>query len=125
LRTANIVLQSTIERIYAPFPEQAKRTDVEEEHGAAATNAATAPRGLYADVDRGLFLIRGENVLLIGEIDLDKDDDPPPGYERGELGEVKRIAAERKAEEQAEEKIRLKGLAKFGFEGENLGEFIL
>lgn len=40
--TANLVLQDTIERIYAG--------------------------SLYADVPRGIFLVRGENVLLLGEV---------------------------------------------------------
>jgi len=40
--TGNLVLQDTIERLFA--------------------------QNLYADVDRGLFLVRGENVLLLGEI---------------------------------------------------------
>lgn len=39
---ANIVLQDTIERLYA--------------------------ENLYADIPRGVFLVRGENVLLLGEI---------------------------------------------------------
>jgi U6 snRNA-associated Sm-like protein LSm1 len=38
----NLVLQDTVERLFA--------------------------QNLYADVDRGLFLVRGENVLLLGEI---------------------------------------------------------
>ncbi|KJE93313.1 LSM1 protein [Capsaspora owczarzaki ATCC 30864] len=44
---ANLVLQDTIERIYV---------------GDA-----------YGDIPRGIFLIRGENVVLLGEIDLQKD----------------------------------------------------
>ncbi|KAL1923071.1 uncharacterized protein VTP21DRAFT_9447 [Calcarisporiella thermophila] len=47
---ANLVLQDTIERIYV---------------GDA-----------YGDIPRGIFLIRGENVVLLGEIDLDKEDVP-------------------------------------------------
>jgi U6 snRNA-associated Sm-like protein LSm1 len=39
---ANLVLQDTIERLYAG--------------------------NLYADMARGLFIVRGENVLLLGEI---------------------------------------------------------
>lgn len=39
---ANLVLQDTIERIFV--------------------------QDLYADVSRGIFLVRGENVLLLGEI---------------------------------------------------------
>lgn len=38
----NLVLQDTIERLFV--------------------------QNLYADIERGLFLVRGENVLLLGEI---------------------------------------------------------
>jgi len=48
---ANLVLEDTIERIY---------------HGNA-----------FAESWHGLFLIRGENVVLLGEIDLDQEDDIP------------------------------------------------
>ena len=40
--TANLVLQDTIERIFI--------------------------NQVYADIVRGIFLVRGENVLLLGEI---------------------------------------------------------
>jgi hypothetical protein len=39
---ANLVFQETIERVYAGQ--------------------------LYADVPRGIFIVRGENVLLLGEV---------------------------------------------------------
>jgi len=42
MSAANLVLQDTVERIYAG--------------------------GLYADIPRGIFIVRGENVLLLGEI---------------------------------------------------------
>ncbi|KAI9273729.1 hypothetical protein BY458DRAFT_508047 [Sporodiniella umbellata] len=45
---ANLVLQDTIERIYV--------------------------NGCYGDIPRGVFLIRGENVVLLGEIDSEKPD---------------------------------------------------
>ncbi|KAG9322331.1 hypothetical protein KVV02_001552 [Mortierella alpina] len=48
---ANLVLQDTIERIYM---------------GDA-----------YGNIPRGIFIIRGENVVLLGEIDLDKEDESP------------------------------------------------
>lgn len=48
---ANLVLEDTVERIY---------------HGNAVAERRT-----------GLFLIRGENVVLLGEIDLDQEDDLP------------------------------------------------
>jgi len=46
---ANLVLEDTYERIY---------------HG-----------NTFAQIPRGLYLIRGENVVLLGEIDLDVEDD--------------------------------------------------
>ncbi|KAF7546488.1 hypothetical protein G7046_g9282 [Stylonectria norvegica] len=104
---ANLVLQSTTERIFAPTPD------------------SDPPTGLYADIPHGIFLVRGENVLLLGEIDLDKDDDPPPGFQSGELEVVKKIAEEKKAVDRAKEKARVKRLNKIGFEGENLGEILL
>jgi len=105
---ANLALQSTTERIFAPQPNA----------------PADQPRGYFADVPHGLFLVRGENVLLLGEIDLDKDDDPPPGYERGEVAMVKKLAEERKTLDKAREKRRLKKLTSIGFEGENLGDIV-
>lgn len=104
---ANIVLQQTTERIFAP------RAD---------NHDAQQPYGYYADIPHGIFLVRGENVLLLGEIDLDKDDDAPPGYELAEVDAVKKLAEAKKAADKAKEKARLKKLVKIGFEGENLGD---
>ncbi|CEJ93924.1 Putative U6 snRNA-associated Sm-like protein LSm1 [[Torrubiella] hemipterigena] len=103
---ANIVLQSTTERIFAP------------------SSSPTSP-GLYADVHHGIFLVRGENVVVLGEIDLDKDDLPPPGYELGELEAVKKIADQRKNVEKVKEKNRLKKLAGLGFEGDVVGDAVI
>ncbi|KIE02553.1 small nuclear ribonucleoprotein (LSM1), partial [Metarhizium majus ARSEF 297] len=105
---ANLVLQSTTERIFALKPG----TD------------PSAPKGYYADVAHGIFLIRGENVLLLGEIDLDKDDDPPPNFEPADVELVKKLAEEKKAHDKAKDKKRLQKLATMGFEGENLGEVV-
>lgn len=83
------------------------------------------PRGLYADIDRGLFLVRGENVLLLGEIDLDKEDDAPPGYDPADAELVQNLAKQRKQQDKVKERRKVKMLAKEGFEGENLGEILL
>ncbi|KAF8314225.1 Sm-like ribonucleoprotein [Clavulina sp. PMI_390] len=48
---ANLVMEDTVERI----------------HHANS----------YGDIPRGVFLIRGENVVLLGEIDLDAEDEVP------------------------------------------------
>ncbi|ROT40257.1 Sm-like ribonucleo protein [Sodiomyces alkalinus F11] len=102
---ANLVLQNTVERIFAhPNPSAG---------------------GLYADIDRGVFLVRGENVLLLGEIDLDKDDDPPAGYELAEPELVHRLAEEQKDKDKVKDRARLRKLASIGFEGENIGEVLL
>ncbi|GAO17706.1 hypothetical protein UVI_02058240 [Ustilaginoidea virens] len=106
---ANLVLQSTTERIFATRPGCDPST----------------PQGYYADIEHGIFLVRGENVLLLGEIDLDKDDDMPPGFQPAEMEFVKKLAEEKRCAEKAREKKRLKKLATMGFEGENLGEVVL
>jgi U6 snRNA-associated Sm-like protein LSm1 len=105
---ANLVLQSTKERIFV-----------------APETAPDQVRGLYADIDRGLFLVRGENVLLLGEIDLDKEDDAPPGYDLADVELVQSLAKQRKQQDKVKEKTKVKMLAKEGFEGENLGEILL
>lgn len=100
---ANLVLQSTIERIF--------------------TTSST--RRLYADIPRGVFLVRGENVLLLGEIDLDKDDIIPEGYEIGSVEEVHRLAKEERRVRDRKDKKRVAKLREEGFEGENVGEILL
>lgn len=120
LLQANIVLQSTTERIFAPSATPPKTNDTSDEAA-----AATQPRGLYADIFHGIFLVRGENVLLLGEIDLDKDDEAPAGYELGELDVVRRLADEKKERERRAEKTRVRKLTKMGFEGDGAGEIVL
>lgn len=63
--------------------------------------------------------------MLLGEIDLDKDDDPPAGYEQADPELVMSLAKQRKTGEQTKEKSKVKKLSTLGFEGENLGEVIL
>lgn len=64
-------------------------------------------------------------MLLLGEIDLDKDDDPPAGFERADFDEVESLLKEKRALEKVKEKTKLRKLATHGFEGENLGEILL
>lgn len=53
---ANLVLQDTLERIYLP------KTD---ENGPER----------FAEAPRGVFMVRGENVVMLGELDIDREDD--------------------------------------------------
>ncbi|KAG8925769.1 SM-like, degradation of cytoplasmic mRNAs and positively regulates transcription initiation [Tulasnella sp. 419] len=48
---ANLVLEDTVERVHY--------------------------QDAYGDIQRGVFVIRGENVVLLGEVDLDREDELP------------------------------------------------
>ncbi|KAK4956984.1 hypothetical protein LTR66_013294 [Elasticomyces elasticus] len=95
----NIVLQDTIERIFV--------------------------KDLYADIDRGIFLIRGENILLLGEIDLDKDDYIPPPFKKAPVEEVFLLKKRELEETKRTDKVKQRKLAALGFEAEQSGEAIL
>ncbi|KAF8679829.1 snRNP Sm protein [Rhizoctonia solani] len=92
---ANLVMENTLERIY---------------HGDA-----------FADIRRGVYLIRGENVVLLGE-DLDREDEVPlrpvPIEEIGYTHQQE--ADKRKQVEQAKAQILYdeKGFSKEGGEGD-------
>jgi U6 snRNA-associated Sm-like protein LSm1 len=100
---ANLVLQDTIERtFYHP------------------SSSSTTPQYLYTDIPRGIFLVRGENVLLLGEIDLDRDDFVPEPWRRigaEEAGGIKKSGDGR-------EKARARLLGGLGFEVEAAGEVL-
>lgn len=52
---------------------------------------------LYCDIHLGLYVIRGENVVLIGELDLEREE-LPPHMTRVSEAEIKRAQkAEREA----------------------------
>lgn len=77
---ANLVLERTTERVVAVASK------------------------VYADVPLGLYVVRGENVVLLGRIgdgiDRGGEDEAPPGLARAESAEAARAAA--KAEREAE-----------------------
>lgn len=105
---ANLVLTDTRERYYveAPIPN-------------------APPRKLFCDIPRGTYLVRGENVLMLGEIDLDKDDENPPGYEEGEPDEVFHIYKSLENERKRNDKSRNRKAGEFwGGELEGSGEVL-
>jgi U6 snRNA-associated Sm-like protein LSm1 len=77
---ANLILTGTVERYHVTVPSPSRKS--------TSTDGGDEVRRLYADIPRGTYLVRGENVLLLGEVDLDRDDEPPPGYVEGGLQEV-------------------------------------
>ncbi|KAF3482713.1 putative Small nuclear ribonucleoprotein Lsm8 [Arthroderma uncinatum] len=95
---ANIVLQDTVERVYA--------------------------EKLYADIPRGVYLIRGENVLLLGEIDLDKDDDVPEPYRLAPASEVMELKKKAEDQRKRKDKKRNTHMQALGFEPEHSGEIL-
>ncbi|KAF8455906.1 hypothetical protein BGX38DRAFT_115304 [Terfezia claveryi] len=87
---ANLVLQNTVERIIVD--------------------------DMYCDIKRGVFIVRGENVLLLGEIDLDKEDFFP--YRLAPHKEVFARQLELQQEKKRKEKTHKKKLLQLGFETE-------
>ena len=57
-------------------------------------------------------------MLLLGEIDLDRDDVVPAGYELAPIEKVHALAKEEKIEKGRRDKKRQRKLYGMGFEGE-------
>ncbi|CAI7582822.1 hypothetical protein PCG10_000939 [Penicillium crustosum] len=95
---ANLVFQDTVERVYAGQ--------------------------LFADVSRGIFIVRGENVLLLGEVDLDREDDIPPTLTRAPFEEVFELKKKEEAKRKTGDKKRYDELQALGFEPEHSGEIL-
>ncbi|KAL3456243.1 hypothetical protein BJX64DRAFT_271086 [Aspergillus heterothallicus] len=95
---ANLVLQDTIERLYAG--------------------------NLYTEIPRGVFLVRGENVLLLGEIDLDTEDDIPAHLTKAPFKEVFELKKKEDNERKTKDKKTNNKLQGLGFEAEHSGEIL-
>ncbi|KAH8705780.1 hypothetical protein BGW36DRAFT_284892 [Talaromyces proteolyticus] len=95
---ANLVLQDTVERTYSGK--------------------------FYAEEPVGLFLVRGENVLLLGEIDLDTEDDVPETLTRVSIKEIKELKSKEEEERKKKEKQSYGKLSELGFEPEHSGEVL-
>ncbi|XP_010019149.1 PREDICTED: U6 snRNA-associated Sm-like protein LSm1 [Nestor notabilis] len=83
---ANLVLHQTVERIHV-----GKK---------------------YGDIPRGIFVVRGENVVLLGEIVSEKEGEPP----RQQVS-IEEILEEQRVEQQAKqesEKLKVQALKERG-----------
>ncbi|XP_072491282.1 U6 snRNA-associated Sm-like protein LSm1 isoform X1 [Notamacropus eugenii] len=83
---ANLVLHQTVERIHV-----GKK---------------------YGDIPRGIFVVRGENVVLLGEIDLEKESDTPL-----QQVSIEEILEEQRVEQQTKqeaEKLKVQALKERG-----------
>lgn len=89
---ANLVLQDAVERIYL--------SDGDDD---------TPQR--YAETYRGVFMIRGENVVMMGELDIDVEDDHLDKLQQVSYGEaeaeLKKVRAARIKAEAAKSKALL------------------
>ena len=45
-------------------------------------------------------------MLMLGEVDLDRDEEPPVGYEEGDVEEVFRLQKEAEQERKRKDKVR-------------------
>lgn len=69
----------------------------------------------FAEAERGIYLVRGENVVLLGEVDLDLEDEPLPGLEQASVEQVTRLMKE---EDEQRQKVReAKGIFLMGARG--------
>lgn len=100
----NLVLQDSIERIF-----------ITAEH---------LPR-VYADVWQGIFLVRGENTMMMGEIDLDRDEYVPEPYTLADVEQVRALRRQETELRKSREKREMTRLKSLGFEGEKSGEAVL
>lgn len=84
---ANLVLHLTVERIFSGRE--------------------------YGEIDRGVIFVRGENVVLCGEIDEDRDLDVP-GYTKIPIEQILANQAREAEEKSNRDKLKLKALQERG-----------
>lgn len=84
---ANLVLQDSYERIYA--------------------------ESCYADDPKGVYIVRGENVVLLGEVDLAEEQQT--GLQQVSVKEARRKMTQQEELRRRADKARYKTLHKMGF----------
>ncbi|XP_076800597.1 U6 snRNA-associated Sm-like protein LSm1 [Clavelina lepadiformis] len=83
---ANLVLHNTVERIHVD--------------------------SVYGDIPRGIFVIRGENVVLLGEIDPEAEE--PKNLTKVSIPAIMEAQNKKKEEKAEKEKIKMKALKERG-----------
>ena len=79
---ANLVLHRTVERIHVGSE--------------------------YGDIQRGIFVVRGENVVLLGEMDDEKEEAAGSRITKVGLEEILEAQSRQQAEKEEQEKLRAK-----------------
>lgn len=90
---ANLLLQDSIERIYLNEGDQVVK---------------------FGETYRGVFMVRGENVVMMGELDIDREDDHLEQLQQISFQEAEAVFKANEKKQIAEEKIRKKKLAAKG-----------
>ena len=70
--------------------------------------------GIYGDIPRGVFIVRGENVVLLGEIDEDKEKETREKLKQVSLEEILEAQSKQQAEKEEREEIRAKAFKERG-----------
>lgn len=96
---ANVVLQDTVERIYLNSKNDNLQIDKPQRYG---------------EINHGVFMIRGENVVMLGELDIDNEDDHLQQLERIPFDEAERELKELHSERIKEESAKSKKLLSKG-----------
>lgn len=86
---ANLVIQDTLERIYLD-------------------------NGRYGETYRGVFLVRGENVVMMGELDIDREDLSISALTQIQFDEAEREWKEKNRKTLIRERERSKAMLKRG-----------
>merc|ERR1712045_748026 len=66
----------------------------------------------YGDIPRGVFIVRGENVVLLGEIDEDKESQSP--LKEVSLEEILEAQSKHQAEKEERDRLRAKAFKERG-----------
>ncbi|KAI8480478.1 PREDICTED: U6 snRNA-associated Sm-like protein LSm1 [Branchiostoma belcheri] len=90
---ANLVLHKTIERIHVGKQ--------------------------YGDIPRGIFVVRGENVVLLGEIDVDNENKLP--LQQVSIDEILEAQRTEQLAKQEEEKAKVKAMRERGLQPQPSG----
>ncbi len=95
---ANLVLQDTIERIYLDSEDE---TD------------DLRPKK-FGEAYRGVFMVRGENVVMMGELDIDREDDHLEELQQVSFEEAEKELKVRHLNKVKQEKLKTKKLLSKG-----------
>lgn len=68
----------------------------------------------YGDIPRGIFVVRGENVVLLGEVDSEMDSESDLNLEKVSVEEILQAQRKLQEEQMEERKTKLKAMKERG-----------